>query len=292
MSRLVFQYVGGDMKYEPLASSTLDYHYVTYGNSRIQFRGPAPDLDKPYTVFLGGIETFGKFLRSPFPNLVSTALGTQCLNLGCTHAGPDVYLNDASILELCNQADQVFIQIPSAHALSNRFYKVHPRRNDRFVAATVLLRSIYLDVDFTEFSFTRHMLQSLHRRSPDRFDVVLAELQAIWHTRLVLLMQKIKTPKTVLWFARHSPDQQSLEDFKQDPLFVNRAMVDDMAWYANRLVEIPYRPKTKGYVDRGLIHAPHETPMTQHLMGQAAHMVAADMLIDEVKDAKKKGPPK
>jgi hypothetical protein len=59
-----------------------------------------------------------------------------------------------------------------AQNLSNRLYTVHPRRNDRFLRASGILRTIYRDVDFTEFHFTRHMLDHLRCLSEDRFDIV------------------------------------------------------------------------------------------------------------------------
>lgn len=280
MPRLVSQLLGRGMKYEKMASDALNYKLVTYGDSRLLFRGPAVNMDQPYFAFLGGIETFGKFLQSPFPNLVSAAKDRQCLNLGCAHAGPDVYLKNRDLTALCNKAEQVFIQIPSAHVVKNRFFKVHPRRNDRLITATVLLRSLYHDVDFTEFNFTRHMLRRLHSVSPSRFDIILNELQSNWLGQMADLLKSIKRPKTVIWFARHSPDHVVELDFSHDPLFVNRAMVDDVSWFATHFLEIPYRPATKGFKDRGLIYAPHETPMTDHVMGQAAHMSAADMILD------------
>ena len=53
------------------------------------------------------------------------------------------------------------IQVSGAQNLSNRFHAVHPRRNDRFLRASTLLKTIYRDVDFTEFNFTRHLLTTL-----------------------------------------------------------------------------------------------------------------------------------
>ncbi len=63
------------------------------------------------------------------------------------------------------------IQVMGAHNMSNRFYAVHPRRNDRFLRASLgCCKTIYPEVDFTEFNFTRHMLTALatHSRGPVR----------------------------------------------------------------------------------------------------------------------------
>lgn len=268
------------MRYENMRQSALDYQMFSLPESRLQFRGPKPDFGSDYVVFLGGAETFGRFLTDPYPSLVQSATGATCVNLGVPHAGPDLYLSDAAVMAHIQGADHVFVQLPSVSTISNRFYKVHPRRNDRFVAATVLLRSIYRHADFTEFTFVRHMLTSLYKTSPERFDVIITELQMTWSDRMSALLKSIKTRKTLVWFARHGLDNANTTDFGQDPLFVTRPMVDDLSWYASDICEIPYVASANGYRDRGLVFDPVDEPMTRLLMGQAAHLTAADRLID------------
>ncbi len=274
------------MKYERLRNGALDYEYVSYENSRLQFRGPSPDFSKPYYAFLGGAETFGKYMPSPYPALVSSALNMQGLNLGCVNAGPDAFLSEPVVCDLCNAAETVFVQIPGAQNLSNRFYRVHPRRNDRFVTATGLLRSVFREIDFTEFSFNGHLLRSLHRTSNDRFRVVQAELQSTWVAQMRKLLSRIKSPKVLVWFARHSPDDANLDAFDQDPLFVTREMIDELSIYVSDYCEIPFQSSAKGFDDRGLVFHPVDKPMTKTLMGQAAHMNAADHLIDALQQVR------
>ena len=81
------------------------------------------------------------------------------------------------MLSACANAQVTVIQILGAHNMSNRFYTVHPRRNDRFLRASPMLRGIYHDVDFTEFNFTRHMLSRLREISEERFALVVEELK-------------------------------------------------------------------------------------------------------------------
>jgi len=83
------------------------------------------------------------------------------VNLGVLNAGLDVLSSDPAIVAALGQAEAAVLQITSAHNMTNRFYKVHPRRNDRFLKASSVLRTIYPEVDFTEFHFTRHLLSHL-----------------------------------------------------------------------------------------------------------------------------------
>ena len=70
------------------------------------------------------------------------------------------------------------------------------KAGDALLAATPLLRGIFPRVDFTEFNFTRHMLQTLHAVSPEKFGVLVDELrfgsQAEKHELSHLYEAKIK----------------------------------------------------------------------------------------------------
>ena len=39
------------------------------GPRKLLFRGPKRDLDQPFVAFLGGTNTYGKFIERPFPDL-------------------------------------------------------------------------------------------------------------------------------------------------------------------------------------------------------------------------------
>ena len=77
------------MRQDSIDMGDLSYSPCRYGNSRILFRGPRRPLDRPYLAFIGGTETYGKFIEKPFPTLVETALRQPCVNFGCLNAGID-----------------------------------------------------------------------------------------------------------------------------------------------------------------------------------------------------------
>ena len=146
------------MKTDMIPGSVLRLTPCSHGLSKLQFRGPRRPTDGRYVAFLGGSETFGKYIPKPFPDHVETAIGEVCVNLGCQSAGPDAFLHDTAIQSLCYDAAATVIQLPGATGLSNAFYKVHPRRNDRFIAPTDELMALYPEIDFAEISFTGPML--------------------------------------------------------------------------------------------------------------------------------------
>ena len=92
-------------------------------------------------AFLGGSETYGKFIQDPFPDLVERALGMTCVNLGYMNAGVDAFIHEAEVLSLAAAAEITVIQLMGAQNMSNRLYRVHPRRNDRFLTASSMMKS-------------------------------------------------------------------------------------------------------------------------------------------------------
>jgi len=220
------------MKHDIIEGGGLSYAPCRYGMSRIFFRGPKRDLDAPYLAFLGGTETFGKFIDKPFPTLVEKDLRRTCVNFGCVNGGVDAFVNDPTIMAACNDADLTVVQIMGANYLSNRFYSVHPRRNDRFLRASTVLQAIYSEVDFSEFAFTRHMLGALHDMSPERFDIVVAELRAAWVARMRNMLGQIGKRSILLWFSRddltNDPWDRKDKALAVDPLFITKDMVEGL----------------------------------------------------------------
>ncbi|MEE4187478.1 MAG: DUF6473 family protein [Roseobacter sp.] len=267
------------MSYDVLGAGALNYAPCRYSNARVLFRGPQRRLDAPYIAFLGGTETYGKFIKTPFPALVESHVGVNCINFGIPNAGLDVFANEGFLQDACLGAKTTVVQIVGAQNLSNRFYSVHPRRNDRFVSASPLLRSIYPEVDFSEFHFTGHMLNALYKVSLKRFDVVLQELQDAWSARMKLLLRRIRGNAVLLWFADHAPREdaalfQNPSEYSQ-PLFVTRQMIDGITAHAKAYAEVVASPKALQAGTQGMVFSDMETPAAQKLMGPQAHGEAA-----------------
>lgn len=270
------------MTFDVMGAGALNYAPCRYGTSRVLFRGPQRTFDAPYVAFLGGTETYGKFIRAPFPALVESSLGINCINFGISNAGVDVLLNEAVVLDRANGAQATVVQAVGAHNLSNRYYSVHPRRNDRFLQASPVLSSIYPEIDFAEFHFTRHMLSALYRASPERFDVVKTELQEAWLARMRLLLRKLTCPVYVLWFADHAPGAVTPTLDKvtaaPEPLFVTREMIDALGARAAGYIEVPVTQEALAKGTEGMVFSEMEAPAARCLMGPAAHSEAAQQI--------------
>ena len=237
--------VGNHMIYTQLGGNALDYQPCQYPGSATTFRGPQSDLNTPYVLCLGGSETFGKFSVDPFPDRLQDRLGRPVVNMGAMNAGVDLFLHDPAIKAAIRSAEVVVLQVPGAANMSNRFFTVHPRRNDRFLKASTMLQTIFREVDFTEFHFTRHMLSTLQARSAERFGIMAEELRIAWVARMTQLLTAIPVPVHLLWLSHSAPSESGRGDeLGYDPLFVTETML-------KKVVPLAASLTTQVWVDDG-----------------------------------------
>jgi hypothetical protein len=193
-----------------------------YGGSRLVFRGPEVTLRRPYAVVLGGSDAYGRHVEETFVDWAAEAAGMPVVNLGVHCGGLDVFARDAGLAKVVDGAAVVVIQAMSAANLSNRFYAVHPRRNDRFLRHAPALASLFPEVEFCDFSFTRHLLVGLRSASPDKFPIVARELGEAWAARMRALLGRVG-PRAVLLRIDGPADPE---------LGPEPTMVDDASWEA------------------------------------------------------------
>ena len=205
------------------ANTGLDYAPCRYGTSRTLFRGPAKSLDGDYVAVLGGTEAYGRFVASPFPDLIEQRLKRTIVNFGCINAGLDVFVQDPVVMRACKGAWLTVVQVIGAQNMSNRFYAVHPRRNDRFLRASKRMTEIWPEVDFTEIHFTRHLLSVLRATSPEQFDMLRDELSEAWSARMRSLARELGGRVVLLWMSDRAPDDAGDLTTETGPLFVTRA---------------------------------------------------------------------
>jgi hypothetical protein len=166
--------------------------------------------------------------------------------------------------------------------MSNRFYTVHPRRNDRFLRASSVMRAIYPEVDFTEVCFTRHLLGHLYKVSPERFEIIREEAQQAWRARMRGFLQDIGSHTLLLWFSDHLPSDAHWADkpdpMAYDPLFVTRTMLDELRQYVRGVVMVQPSAKARATGTHGMVFSPAQATAADILLGVDAHREVADSL--------------
>lgn len=268
------------MAYAFPGAGALDYFPCHYGTSRLLFRGPQRPTEGAFVACLGGSETYGKYVPRPFCDLAEARLGLPVANLACVNAGPDVYLAEEAVTALAARARVAVVQVCGAQNLSNRYYAVHPRRNDRFLGATAMLRALFREIDFTEFSFTRHMLTSLQAASSDRFEVVAEELRAAWVGRMKVLLSRLTCPTVLLWMADAPPPHPTRRaDMGREPLLVDAEMVAALKPHVSAVLDVLPSAEARAAGTEGMAYAPLEGPAAAHLPGPQHHREVAERLV-------------
>ena len=264
------------MTLDSLGDKALDYLPCRYGTSKLLFRGPHQDLSKPYIAFFGGTETYGKFVSRPFVAQIDDALPLTCVNFGCLNAGVDVYVKDPFLPEAAHKSVLTVMQVPRAQNMSNRLYQVHPRRNDRFVAASTMLQAIFPDVDFATFHFINHMLTHLRDVSEERFKIVEQEMFEAWKARMEFLSRSIAGRILLVWLAERSPDEPDAPGFA--PPFVTRDMLDQVRGHVTEFTEVVLSDKVINEGSVGMVFNELEGPAAREIMGPKGHAEVAEHL--------------
>lgn len=272
------------MSYELTGAQALLSGPCQYPGSKLQVRGPERDLDANYVAFLGGTEVYGRFIRRPFVASVEEQLGEDCVNLGCVNGGLDSFLRDPGILAIAARAELTVLQVLGAQNLTNRFYKVHPRRNDRFLSATPDLAALYPEVDFTEFHFNRHLLQALHSLSPDRFGEVRDALQEAWVAGMSRMADRLEGRVALLWLRYDlGADFAADELFRREPIMVDRAMVDSLVPKVKGVIELPVQTAGGSGDIEGMHFGQLEFPAAKLMLGPAEHARIAKTVAQEIR---------
>lgn len=264
------------MAYERLDESPLNYNQCRYGQSKLLFRGPRRSLKKDYYAFIGGSETYGKFVEKPFVDQVEEVTGTPSANFSAINAGVDAFVHDPSLIGLCGRSKVTIVQVMGAQNMSNRYYTVHARRNDRFLKASTLLQAIYREVDFTEFSFTRHMLTALKTVSAQRFAAIEMELRAAWLSRMELMLRQIGGRRILLWLREPQPELGFATDLGAEPLFVDRSLVMRLENLVDEIVEVDVAGGRGDLV--GMAYGPMEVLAAREMLGIGMHQKIAERL--------------
>ena len=254
-----------------------DYSPCRYGASKAVFRGPGRDLSQPYVAMLGGSATFGKYVDRPYPALVEQALGLPVANLGGMNTGPDFYLFDPAALDIAAQARVAVVQVTGAEALTNPFYTVHGRRNDRFLAATPALRGLFPQVDFTDIHFTRHLLQVLERSDGGAFRLVIRGLKLNWLRKMRQLLTRLPQRRVLLWLADTAPPDRA-DHLDHAPLFIDRAMLEALRPEVSALVLASPSPRARAMARFDMTYPETEATQAACLPGAAVHAEVADRL--------------
>lgn len=264
------------------SEAVIDYKPWRHGASRLAFRGPGQRLDEPYVAIVGGSETFGKFVEYPFVDLLRAEIGMPVVNLGVMHAGLSLIIDDPTIIDIASKAQMTVVQVLGATNMSNRFYSVHPRRNDRFVSASKRMQVLFPDVDFTDFNFTGHLLAALEKAGHPAFDDLVYELKSAWVQRMQSILGSIHGERLLLWMSERRPEEPSCADYVIDPLFVDRDMLEALSPSIGGIVEVVANKHSRDEGLSGKLYQTSDELAAAAMPGPAFHRQTAAALAETI----------
>ena len=260
----------------------IKYQDYRFGRARQRFRGPKPDLGRPYIAFIGGSETYGKFVHDPYPAILARNLGVTCANWGTPGAGPSFFLKDPVLLEACSNARVCVISVMGAVAMSNRLYSVFKRRNSRLRTTTETLQALYPRMQLSEFRFAHNMLHRMYRENPENFKLLEIELRQAWVARMRELLDDIETARVLLWMSTRTPDEKfspsNKEHFLVAPAFVTREMLEAVAPMADLVVEYVAADEVGADPADGRVYNPDIDTLATICPGSTMHAQTAELL--------------
>ena len=227
-----------------------DAHFIDYRLYRLPgvkspFRGPAVKGDR-YIACVGAAQTFGRFVDTPYPRLVSSALGIEALNLGRGGSSSTFVGENPILLQHVNRAALVVVQVLSGRSQSNSMFQV---LDDG-------MRGI--NIETGQPCTAPEFYTWLMEKDKELTQRIVEETRTNYIQSMTRLLNAIKPPKILLWFSNRTPEYQErlggslLDLFGKFPQFVNRPMVDALRGQADAYTEcISKRGIPQSIIDRG-----------------------------------------
>jgi hypothetical protein len=216
--------------YQQQDAHLIDYELYQLPGIRGVFRGPPVSSDR-YVACVGSAQTFGRFVETPYPKLISRALAIDALNLGRGGAGPTYPLGYPELLGYINRAQIVVVQLFSGRSQFNSLF--HTLNHGMMGVNQADGREVSADVFY---SWLQEQDEELIRK-------IVVETRTNYVQAMTDLLNAITAPKILFWFSVRTPDYQeqlrlSVHRLWGDfPHLVNREMVEQIRRHCDAYVE-------------------------------------------------------
>lgn len=188
-------------KYQIEDFDICDYELYSLSGVRELLRGPRPnDLSSSgrFIAFLGAAQTFGTLCRFPFPNLLSSMLGVESLNLSFGGAGPRKFLQMPELMQYVSRARCAVVQVLSGRSTSNSLM-INPKGGSMLRWRT--------DPENTPLRKSELLYEELiGQKSESALAAIVQETRDSWCDDFVRLAKLITVPKILLWISVREPD--------------------------------------------------------------------------------------
>ena len=188
----------------------------------LRLRGPRPeDIETGrYFACIGAAQTFGRFCRDPYPDLLGRMLKMPVLNLGRGGAGFSFFSkNNETLLRYINRSCLAVIQVMAARSEGNSLFRSKG------------LGYYYREWDGEGIGCDAAFRELLAKKDPVFLRKIVSETRENWVRSCRELLRHITVPKILFWFSTRKPDYRADYEGDLDTLFgefpqlVNREMI-------------------------------------------------------------------
>lgn len=165
-------------------------------------RGPSIDFSEDTNFFtaIGAAQTYGVYVQTPFPQLLTQQLGLKAWNLGVGAAGPSFFLNHPEYLPYINKSKFVILQIMSARSEDNSRME-----SNEFPHSMK-------DLKHGDICPTHLLWQRVMEEEPEKLKDYMAESQDTYRANMLKLANAIKVPIIHFWFSPKALDAKLVLD--------------------------------------------------------------------------------
>lgn len=175
------------------------------------------------------------------------------------------------------------MQAPRLLGQSNHFYRVHSRRNDRFLAPTKDLISLYPEIDFTEVHFVRHLMSCLEKVRDARIEVVLDELRRNWVRKIGKFLQSLEIP-VILLRLHVLRGELGAHHIDSANVGVTDQMIKTVGKPCADIVDVKTHVCGQSDEIEDMLFGTLQQPMAEHMIGPAAHRAIAAALMRRIRN--------
>ncbi|MBT5754218.1 MAG: hypothetical protein HOI41_04550 [Acidimicrobiaceae bacterium] len=216
----------------------IDYELWSISGGNANLRGPRPVFaDRPYIVFTGAAQTFGRFVEKPFAEQVGKLLEMPALNLGLSGAGPEVFLQSEELKGVIAGAELHFCQVLSARSVSAGLFECQKNNGVlKFLAGKrageIMLAAQAFAVLRDEYGETAYREQ-------------IEASQRAWVERYRKLLSARKSPTYLLWISTQPIGHVGESVGEGSPVgefphFVTPTMIDEISSDTNGVIDCAF----------------------------------------------------
>ncbi len=177
---------------------------------RIGLRCDPSSIAGPYIAVLGGAETYGRHMSSPYAVTLSQMLGCQVMNLGTVHGGLDSLDRTIGLTAYARQAQAIVIECPDPRHSTNAYYHVHRYNNDRVIGVTAAFRAAFRGIDTGSLHYVGHVWKACQTIDPDRTAQMAMDIQLDARQRFTTYVSQFESPVVTVSFDDFCPDTVAL----------------------------------------------------------------------------------